>query len=156
MIGETPKMMKTQTSGKKKTSKENKNKCTCQCAQNTTLEKLYNAQLLNQRLLFIKGAYDNFKQDVTKSVPCDDVSLSSYHIQQLISEIGEVLECDKRWKNYRNDKFDKDAKLEELADCFIELLNIAMFSDFGAKELSQAIENKIKIVKGRITKLNKQ
>lgn len=142
--------------GKKKTSKENKNKCICQCAKDTTLEKLYNAQLLNQRLLFIKGAYDNFKHGTTKSVPCDDVSLSSYHIQQLISEIGEVLECDKRWKNYRNDKFDKDAKLEELADCFIELLNIAMFSNFSAKELSQAIENKIEIVKERITKLNKQ
>ena len=142
--------------GKKKTSKENKNKCICQCAKDTTLEKLYNAQLLNQRLLFIKGAYDNFKHDTTKSVPCDDVSLSSYHIQQLMSEIGEVLECDKRWKNYRNDKFDKDAKLEELADCFIELLNIAMFSNFSAKELSQAIENKIEIVKERITKLNKQ
>lgn len=142
--------------GKKKTSKENKNKCICQCAKDTTLEKLYNAQLLNQRLLFIKGAYDNFKHDTTKSVPCDDVSLSSYHIQQLMSEIGEVLECDKRWKNYRNDKFDKDAKLEELADCFIELLNIAMFSNFSAKELSQAIENKIKIVKERINKLNKQ
>lgn len=113
MIGETPKMMKTQTNGKK-TSKQ----CTCKCAQNTTLEKLYNAQLLNQRLLFIKGAYDNFKQDATKAVPCDDISLSSYHIQQLMSEIGEVLECDKKWKNYRNDKFDKDAKLEELADCF--------------------------------------
>lgn len=137
-------------------SKENKNKCTCQCAQDITLEKLYNAQLLNQKLLFVKGAYDNFKQDTTKAVPCDDVSLSSYHIQQLISEVGEVLECDKRWKSYRNDKFDKDAKLEELADCFIELLNISMFSDFSAKELSQAIENKIKIVKGRITKLNKQ
>lgn len=135
----------------KKTSKQ----CICKCAQNTTLEKLYNAQLLNQRLLFVNGAYDNFKQDATKAVPCDDISLSSYHIQQLMSEIGEVLECDKRWKNYRNDKFDKNAKLEELADCFIELLNIAMFSDFSAKELSQAIENKIKIVKGRITKLNK-
>lgn len=144
--------MKTAKTNGKKKSKQ----CIRKCAQNTTLEKLYNAQLLNQRLLFIKGAYDNFKQDATKAIPCDDVSLSSYHIQQLISEIGEVLECDKRWKNYRNDKFDKDAKLEELADCFIELLNIAMFSNFSAKELSQAIENKIKIVKGRITKLNKQ
>lgn len=144
--------MKTAKMNGKKKSKQ----CIYKCAQNTTLEKLYNAQLLNQRLLFIKGAYDNFKQDATKAIPCDEVSLSSYHIQQLISEIGEVLECDKRWKNYRNDKFDKDAKLEELADCFIELLNIAMFSNFSAKELSQAIENKIKIVKGRITKLNKQ
>lgn len=148
--------MKTAKMNGKKTSKQSENKCICQCVEDTTLEKLYNAQLLNQRLLFIKGAYDNFKQDATKSVPCDDVSLSSYHIQQLMSEIGEVLECDKRWKNYRNDKFDKDAKLEELADCFIELLNIAMFSNFSAKELSQAIENKIEIVKGRINKLNKQ
>ena len=138
-------MMKTQTNGKKKTSKQNENKCTCQCAKDTILEKLYNAQLLNQRLLFIKGAYDNFKQDATKAVPCDDVSLSSYHIQQLMSEIGEVLGCDKRWKNYRNDKFDKDAKLEELADCFIELLNIAMFSNFGAKNYHKPLKIKLKL-----------
>lgn len=140
--------------GKKKTSKPSENKCNCQCANKITLEKLYNAQLNNQKLLLDKGAYYNISD--TKTVPCDDVDLFKYHITQLVSEIGEVLESDKRWKNYRNDKCDNDNKLEELADCFIELLNIAMYSNYSAKELEKAIENKIEIVKGRIIKLNKQ
>lgn len=126
----------------------------CVCPYSgATLKALYNAQLLNQRLLFIKGAYDDIKSKETKDVPCDDIKLASYHVQQLMSEIGEVLESDKRWKNYRNDKYDREHKLEELADCFIVLMNIAMFSDFHAKELTDAILNKIMIVKGRIEEL---
>lgn len=128
------------------------NNCVCQhsCA---ILKDLYNDQLFNQRLLFIKGAYDNFKSEETKDVPCDDIKLASYHVQQLVSEIGEVLESDKRWKNYRNDKYDREHKLEELADCFIVLMNIAIFSDFHAEELTDAILNKIMVVKRRIEEL---
>lgn len=136
----------------KMNGKKNNNDCVCQHS-GTTLKSLYNAQLFNQRLLFIKGAYDNFKNEETKDVPCDDIKLASYHIQQLVSEIGEVLESDKRWKNYRNDKYDREHKLEELADCFIVLMNIAIFSDFHAKELTDAILNKIMVVKERIEEL---
>ena len=136
----------------KMNGKKNNNDCVCQYS-GATLKSLYNDQLFNQRLLFIKGVYDNFKNEETKAVPCDDVKLASYHIQQLISEIGEVLESDKRWKNYRNDKYDREHKLEELADCFIVLMNIAIFSDFHAEELTDAISNKIMVVKGRIEEL---
>lgn len=128
------------------------NNCFC-LHRGDTLKSLYNAQLLNQRLFLIKGAYDNFKSEETKDVPCDDIKLVSYHIQQLVSEIGEVLESDKRWKNYRNDKYDREHKLEELSDCFIVLMNIAIFSDFSSKELTDAILNKIMVVKERIEEL---
>lgn len=136
----------------KMNGKKNNNNCSCPHS-GATLKSLYNAQILNQRLLIIKGAYNNFKSEETKDVPCDDIKLASYHIQQLVSEIGEVLESDKRWKNYRNDKYDREHKLEELSDCFIVLMNIAIFSDFSSKELADAILNKIMVVKERIEEL---
>ena len=83
------------------------------------------------------------------TVPVDDVGLASYHVQQLMSEIGEVLEADKRWKSHRNDKNDKDGKLEELADCFIVLMNMVMFSGFDGNDLEEAIEKKLKKVSDR-------
>ena len=74
----------------------------------------------------------------------------SYHIQQLMSEIGEVLDADKRWKNFRNQKYDENAKLEEIADCFIVMMNIAMFSGFDGSQLIEAIEKKLHKVSERI------
>lgn len=149
-------MIKLKTTGEMNqitmSGKKNNNDCVCK-SSGTTLKDLYNAQLFNQKLFFIKGAYDNFKSEETKDVPCDDIKLASYHIQQLVSEIGEVLESDKRWKNYRNDKYDREHKLEELADCFIVLINLAIFSDFHAEELTDAVLNKIMVVRGRTEEL---
>lgn len=108
------------------------------------------AQAVNQQHMLNKGLYDGFRQDGTVSVPVDDVSLSSYHVQQLVSEIGEVLECDKRWKNIRNDKYDSDEKLEELADCMIVVMNVAMFSGFSGEQLFGAVAEKIDKVHDRI------
>lgn len=99
------------------------------------------------------GMYDQYIDWVTKNqrcLPIDHPQLASYHIQQLISEIGEVLEADKRWKNFRNAKYNKDDKLEELADCFIVLMNIAMFSGFSSTDLYNAIYSKIEVVHKRI------
>ncbi len=67
-----------------------------------------------------------------------------------MSEIGEVLNADKRWKNFRNDKYDRKAKVEELADCFIVLMNVAMFSGVDAVELGDAIDEKLDVVSKRI------
>lgn len=83
-------------------------------------------------------------------LPVDNVNLASYHIQQLMSEIGEVLDADKRWKNFRNDEYNPYNKLEELADCFIVLMNIVMFSGFNGEELAEAVYNKINVVSKRI------
>lgn len=115
-----------------------------------TLHDLFNIQVMNQIRMLQDGKYDSFKSENTNTIPVDDVKLMSYHIQQLMSEIGEVLDADKRWKNFRNQKFDKDAKLEEIADCFIVLMNIAMFSGFDGVQLTDAIQNKLNEVSERI------
>ena len=121
--------------------------------------KLFKAQVENQRLMFEDGRYDSFMPDdetgeaLVSGFPLDSPSLASYHIQQLVSEIGEVLEADKRWKNFRNDKYDRDAKLDELADCMIVLMNIIMFSGFTADEAYEAIKTKIQVVNERILAL---
>ena len=122
---------------------------------NKSLKQLFDVQVKNQNELIRRGAYDRFTlpYKIVKKVPIDNVSLSSYHIQQLISEIGEVLEADKRWKSHRNDKYDKDNKLEEIADCFIVLMNVAMFSGFDGDDLTDMIEKKLDIVSKRVSGL---
>ena len=118
---------------------------------NDSFKSLFDSQRLNQIFLLNAGKYDDFT-DKREPNPTDDPKLCSYHIQQLMSEIGEVLEADKRWKNFRNDKYDKDAKADEIADCFIVLMNIAMFSGMTADDLYEVVENKIRTVSERIQK----
>lgn len=115
-----------------------------------TLQELFNRQVSNQSKMLQDGMYDIFKSEGTSTIPVDDVKLMSYHIQQLMSEIGEVLDADKRWKNFRNQKYDEGAKLEEIADCFIVMMNIAMFSGFDGAQLVEAIEKKLNKVSERI------
>ena len=109
-------------------------------------KKIYKMQINNQSLLIDNHLYDGVDNI---SLPTDNVFLSSYHIQQLMSEIGEVLAADKRWKNIRNDKYDYNNKLEEIADCFIVAMNIAMFSGISPNELEHEIINKLEIVNKR-------
>lgn len=120
-----------------------------------TFEEMFNEQIKNQQKLIRKGTYDRFANIIDIDLPRDDIGLFSYHIQQLMSEIGEVLEADKRWKNFRNAKYDKDKKLDELADCMIVLMNITMFSGFTAEELMKQAEKKLNIFKERINKNGK-
>ena len=118
---------------------------------------MFEKQAENQRVMFGKGMYDGFADNPINKyteLPIDDPKLSSYHIQQLVSEIGEVLEADKRWKNFRNDAYDRDAKRDEIADCFIVLMNIAMFSGFDAADMYYAISKKIEEVSKRISDVN--
>lgn len=121
-----------------------------------TLRQLFNIQMVTQYKLLQKGEYDQHKNEQTISVPADDIGITSYHIQHLISEIGEVLGADKRWKSNRNDKYDKQEKLEEIADCFIVLMNVAMFSGFDGDDLATAIEEKINIVANRLSEETKE
>ena len=115
-----------------------------------TLQDLFNRQMANQSTMLQDGMYDMFKSESTHSIPVDDVRLMSYHIQQLMSEIGEVLDADKRWKNFRNQKYDESAKLEEIADCFIVMMNVVMFSGFDGNQLVDAIDKKLTKVSERI------
>ena len=115
-----------------------------------SFQNLFNRQKANQIRMLQAGMYDEFKSKSTKTVPVDDIKLMSYHVQQLMSEIGEVLSADKRWKNFRNVVYDADGKLEEIADCFIVLMNVAMFSGFDDEQIANAIKNKISEVGQRI------
>ena len=109
---------------------------------------MYGDQVKIQSRMADNGMYDGIDRDLV--IPQDIPSLASYHVQQLVSEIGEVLEADKRWKNFRNDKYDRDAKLDEIADCFIVLMNISMFSGFSADDVANAIHLKQQKVNRRI------
>lgn len=122
-------------------------------------KKVYEKQGENQRDMLKLGMYDKshcsestYKDRYNVELPIDDVRLASYHIQQLMSEVGELLDADKRWKNFRNEKYDKDAKLDELVDCYIELFNISMFSGFSAEDVYNAIFKKLGVIKSRIDK----
>ena len=121
-------------------------------------KKVYEKQGENQREMLKLGMYDEhcsestYKDRYNVELPIDDVRLASYHIQQLMSEVGELLDADKRWKNFRNEKYDKDAKLDELVDCYIELFNISMFSGFSAEDVYNAILKKLGVIKSRIDK----
>ncbi|WP_291632229.1 hypothetical protein [Clostridium sp.] len=111
--------------------------------------KLYKTQVDFQQLIVYKGSY---KFEVEAILPADNIDGFSYHIQQLISEIGEVLSSDKRWKSHRNKKLDVENKKEEIADCFIVLMNVAIFSGFEAEEIYNMIETK---QKENVNRLNK-
>lgn len=105
-----------------------------------SLKSLYDLQIKFQELVNKNIGYG---EKSTRKLPDDNPQLVSYHIQQLISEIGEVLAADKRWKNYRNGFVDMENKKEEIADCFIVLMNIAIYSGMSAEELCNEILNKI-------------
>ena len=119
----------------------------------------FTKQLRNQQALVDKHTYDDYMSsndyfeliDCDASLPYDSVQLCSYHVQQLVSEIGEVLDADKRWKKFRNEKYDPVAKLDEIADCIIVLMNIAIFSGFNATDVMSAVNAKLEVVSRRIS-----
>lgn len=115
---------------------------------------LFVKQKIFQSKLVAKGVYED--QGLSKGevkLPADLPKICSYQVQQLISEIGEVLEADKRWKSYRNGRYDRAGKLDEIADCFIVLMNITMFSGFSANDILNAVESKIATNNERIDKI---
>lgn len=78
--------------------------------ESATIKDIYEMQAQNQMIMLSRGMYGKERLNI---LPIDDVQLCSYHIQQLMSEVGEVLDADKRWKNFRNEKYDKEAKAKE-------------------------------------------
>lgn len=94
-----------------------------------------------------KASYDNqihFQEEITGvECPGDNLHQFSYHIQAMVEELGEVMKADKRWKTHRNQRYELDEKLDEIADVFITAMNISIHSGFTADEIEQAIANKI-------------
>lgn len=85
-----------------------------------------------------------FQKEVTGAkCPGDNLHQFSYHIQAMVEELGEVMKADKRWKTHRNERYEPDEKLDEIADVFITAMNIAIHSGFTAEEIEHAIAHKI-------------
>lgn len=81
-----------------------------------------------------------------KEVPRDDPEMMAHHLLGLVTEIGEVSQEDKRWKkNKRNKTYNKDGKCSEIADCFIFLLNVCIYSDISPDRILEEIKKKILI-----------
>lgn len=103
-----------------------------------TLTSLYNNQLEFQELLG------------NVHIPKDDPNEMAHHLLGLVTEIGEVAQADKRWKkNKRNKHYDFQEKLDEIADCFIFLLNVCIYSDITPWQLLNAVDKKIEENKRR-------
>ena len=118
---------------------------------NKTFVDMFNKQAENQREMINAGTYDGVADvEYGCELPIDNTRMASYHVQQLVSEIGEVLSSDKRWKNMRNNHNCPENKLEEIADCIIVGMNIAMYSGFTGEQFEEAIFKKIDTVADRV------
>lgn len=104
-----------------------------------SLAEFYEDQIAFQELVVKKFGYGC----EVKSIPEDNIEVAKYHLLGLTEEMGELVKSDKRWKNFRNTHFDKDNKLEEISDCFVCLMNVAMFSGTSPEELVDALSKKI-------------
>lgn len=79
-----------------------------------------------------------------ENVPFDDPIMMKQHVLGLVGEIGEVLQVDQRWKdNGRNEYYNREEKMMEIADCLIYLINICLYSGINASELYASTVNKI-------------
>lgn len=115
--------------------------------------EIYSKQVQFQKDVINKKGYNclTSKEAANMTLPVDNVDLASYHVQALIGEIGEILQADKRWKNYRDDKVDLINKHEEIADAIIFVMNIAIFSGLSAAEFEKVILAKIEENNKRIS-----
>jgi NTP pyrophosphatase (non-canonical NTP hydrolase) len=102
-------------------------------------EDIYQLQIAFQKEIIKK--YQSHLSD--GNIPADNPEMLQYHTTALVEEIGEILKADKRWKTHRNDAFDPENKLEEVADAYITLMNISIHSGYHAEQLMDVIEKKI-------------
>lgn len=103
-----------------------------------SFKKIFKKQIKFQKKVLYKRSHQNV------DIPCDNLDWFKYHILAMVEELGEVMKSDKRWKTHRNERYDKQEKIDELADVFITLINILIFSGFNANDILEAVDKKIK------------
>lgn len=113
-----------------------------------TVNKKEGAPLVTKPIPSIKCLFQKqieFQKQITNliNLPDDVPQWYSYHMLAMIEELGEILKADKRWKTHRNERYVPEEKLEEIADVFITLMNICIFSGVDSEKLVQAVEYKI-------------
>lgn len=111
------------------------------------LATLFEYQIATQRLIVDSGKYGALEKGAP--LPSDNAEVCSYHYLHLSSEVGELMAADQRWKSHHQGAFDPEEKLEEMADVFIELMNVAIFSGISPELLQGAIAAKMVTVRQR-------
>lgn len=97
------------------------------------LKEAYDKQIEFQKLLGFKD------------IPKDDPEMLIHNLFGMVTEISEVATEDKRWKkNGRNLFYDKINKKKEIADVFIFLLNVLIYSDISIEEFTDSVLEKQK------------
>lgn len=102
---------------------------------------MYQMQVDFQNTL-VEDGYAGLAENIT--LPADDINIFKYSVLHLISELGEVLEADKRWKTSRNIKFVEGDKKKELIDCLIIVFNMLISSGMQADEIVALYRQKVK------------
>ena len=130
---------------------------------------LYETMVKNQKKMLSGGLYD---ECIMTRVPpkyaqyCDDdcekcaerdncipwnvPQVAAYNVLHLTTEVSEILQADKRWKSICKDHVDLQNKVEEIADCFICLFNVAIWSGIDSETMLRAILDKSAIYSERI------
>lgn len=103
--------------------------------------KLYNKQIDFQQMILEEKAKEG---KPSFALPQDDIDWFTYHMRAMVEELGEVTKADKRWKTYRNENFNQEEKVDELADVFITAMNLAIYSGLSGQDVYDAIKRKIK------------
>lgn len=100
--------------------------------------------MLTSKLAHIWEKQIEFQKILGNEVPTDDPEMLAHHMLGLITEVGEIAQADKRWKkNKRNVYYDPNNKLEEIADAFIFLVNICLYSNVSCEDFIKAVESKV-------------
>lgn len=105
-----------------------------------SLQKLYAKQIEFQEEVLEQRAGEG--QPVI-AIPQDVLQWFSYHVQAMVEELGELMKADKRWKTHRNERYELEEKVDEIADVFITAMNIAIYSGMSGEELEKAVSKKI-------------
>lgn len=105
------------------------------------------------KLEFLFMLQKDLQKHITDAdLPAERPDLVSYHALGLISELGEVLQVDKRWKPWNQDKaieVDKEALSKEIADCWLFLINLTLVLGLDVEALFTAFMAKHNEVRDR-------
>lgn len=107
---------------------------------NETMENIFKKQIELQKIAF------------NKELPNHEPELISYFALGLVGEVGEVLQADKTWKPFNKGIRDEWLTLEELADCWLFLINLTLAEGYDCREIKEMILDKQAIVFERIKK----
>lgn len=103
-----------------------------------TLENIFEKQIALQKIAF------------NKELPNHEPKLVNYFALGLVGEVGEVLQADKTWKPFNKGTRNEWSTLEELADCWLFLVNLTLAEGYDYRTIKEMVVEKQKIVFERI------